>query len=318
MSYKEKYWEICESGEYYVPLFLQYWWMEAVCEGKQWDVALASDGDTVRGAMPFHVVSKYGFRFAVQPQLTQFSGLVYFYPENMSESHRLDFEKQVAGSLLRQIDDLRLHSFLQNFSPDITNWLPFYWAGYRQTTRYTYRIDDIRDPQKVFDGFDAEKRQRKIRRYENTTNVRFDISPRDFADFHTHYWNGKGKHDVLDKRLIERVCTAAIDRGQGVIAALYDDNDDLLSARFVAYDSRCAYSLMSAHDNALHKNGHSETLFWELIKFLSDKTVAFDFEGSMDEGIEFFYRSFGARQTPFFEISKSRNALIDFLIKHHK
>ena len=91
-----------------------------------------------------------------------------------------------------------------------------------------------------------------------------------------------------------------------------------MSARFAVYDSRCAYSLMSAHDNALHKNGHSETLFWDLIKFLSDKTVAFDFEGSMDEGIEFFYRSFGARQTPFFEICKSRNALIDFLIKRHK
>jgi len=144
------------------------------------------------------------------------------------------------------------------------------------------------------------------------------MSPRDFADFHTSYWNWKGKRDVLDKRLIERVCSAAVERGQGVVAALYDENGSLLSARFAVYDSRCAYSLMSAHDNALHKNGHSETLFWDLIKFLSDKTVAFDFEGSMDEGIEFFYRSFGARQTPFFEIGKSRNALIDFLIKRHK
>lgn len=292
--------------------------MEAVCAGKQWDVALACDGTAVKGAMPFHYVDRLGLRFVVQPQLTQFSGPVYFYPQDISESHRLDFEKQVTDSLLRQIDDRHPHFFLQNFSPDVTNWLPFYWAGYRQTTRYTYRIGDIRDPQRVFDGFDAEKRQRKIRRYENATSVRFDMSPRDFAQFHTRYWNGKGKRDVLDERLIERVCSAAVERGQGVVAALYDENGSLLSARFAAYDSRCAYSLMSAHDNALHKNGHSETLFWELIKYLSDKTVAFDFEGSMDEGVEYFYRSFGASQTPFFEIGKSRNALIDFLVKLRK
>lgn len=314
MNNKEKYKEICESGEYAIPLFLQYWWMETVCEGKQWDVALAYDGERIAAAMPFHYVDRFGLRFVVQPQLTQFSGPVYFYPHGISESHRLDFEKQVADSLLHQIDDLHPHFFLQNFSPDVTNWLPYYWTGYRQITRYTYRIGDIRDPQRVFDGFDPEKRQRKIRRYENVTSVRFDMSPRDFADFHTRYWKGKGKRDVLDKRLIERVCVAAVERGQGVVAALYDENGSLLSARFAVYDSHCAYSLMSAHDNALHKNGHSETLFWELIKFLSDKTVVFDFEGSMDPGIEHFYRSFGTKQTPFSVIYKYRFPLLAKLI----
>ena len=318
MSNKDKYKEICESGEYYVPLFLQYWWMETVCAGKQWNVALAFDGDRLTGAMPFHYVSKCGIRCVIQPQLTQFSGPVFFYPDNLSESHRLDFEKQVAAVLLKQIEDIKPHYFLQNFSPEITNWLPFYWSGYKQTTRYTYRIVDIRDPQRVFVGFDPEKRQRKIRRYEASTTVKYDLSPADFAAFHSIYWQSKGLRDILDTSLIERVCRIAIERDNGVIAALYDDAGRLLSARFVIYDRRCAYSLMSAHNAALHKSGHSETLFWSLIKYLSDKTVMFDFEGSMDEGIEYFYRSFGAIQTPFFEISKSRNRLIDIMIKLRK
>ena len=34
----------------------------------------------------------------------------------------------------------RYPHFLQNFNYDITDWLPFYWAGYNQTTRYTYLL----------------------------------------------------------------------------------------------------------------------------------------------------------------------------------
>lgn len=318
MSNKEIYKIICESGEYYVPLFLQHWWMDSVCKGKRWDVALSFDGDKPTGAMPFHIVDKCGLRFIVQPQLTQFSGPVYFYPPDLSESHRLDFEKQTADALLNQINSCRPHYFLQNFSPEVTNWLPFYWAGYRQTTRYTYRIPDIRDPQRVFAAFDLEKRQRKIRRYDESTSVRFDMEPADFASFHTRYWNGRGKRDLLSEDFIESVCRTAVRRGNGVIAALYDDQGQLLSARFVVYDSRCAYSLMSAQNNHLHKSGHSETLFWKLMNYLSDKTIAFDFEGSMEEGIEYFYRSFGARQTPFFEIVKPRNAIVELLMNRHK
>lgn len=292
--------------------------MEAVCEGKLWDVALAFDGDRPTGAMPYHYGRKGCLMYVVQPQLTQFSGPVFFYPQGISESHRLDFEKHTVAQLLQQVEGRKPSVFLQNLSPAVTNWLPFYWAGYKQTTRYTYRIPDIRDPQRVFDAFDAEKRQRKIRRYEAVTSVRFDMAADAFADFHASYWAAKGKRDVLDKRLIERVCRTATGRGNGVIASLFDGEGRLLMARFVAYDGRCAYSLMSAQDMSLHKNGHSETLFWELIKYLSDKTLAFDFEGSMDEGIEYFYRSFGAVQTPFFEISKYGNPLVEFFVKLHK
>ena len=289
--------------------------MEAVCKGKKWDVALALDGDRPQGAMPYLYGRRCGMTYILEPQLTQYSGPVFFYPEALSQSQRLEFEKSVSQKLIDAVGILKPAYFLQNFSPSVTNWLPFYWAGYKQTTRYTYRIPDIRDPQTVFAAFDPEKRQRKIRRYENTTAVRFDMSPRQFAQFHNEYWSGKGRKDELNADFIADVCSAAIERGNGVIASLHNAEGQLLSARFVLFDGQCAYSLMSAQNNALHKSGHSEMLFWELIKYLSDKTVVFDFEGSMDEGIEYFYRSFGAVQTPFFEISKCNSRLFALLLK---
>ena len=293
---------------------MQYWWMETVCKDKNWDVALAYDGERLTGVMPYLYGKKLGMTYILQPQLTQYSGPCYFYPEKCctddSPATKLEFEKQTAQNLLDQIKFRKPALFLQNFSPEITNWLPFYWAGYSQTTRYTYRLEDISNPEALFELFDHEKRQRKIRRYEQTTTTRFDISAEDFALFHKKYWQSKGQKDLLNEEFISRVCRTAIERGNGVIGSLHDEEGRLLMARFVAYDSQCAYSLMSANDNALHRSGHSETLMWKMLQYLSDKSKSFDFEGSMDEGVEYFYRSFGAKQTPYFQIYKYNNLIV--------
>lgn len=292
--------------------------MEAVCSGKLWDVAIAYDGGRLTGFMPYHFGRRLGMTYIIEPQLTQYSGPFYCYPDGLSESHRLDFEKQTARSLVSQMEAIKPAYILQRLSPDVTNWLPFHWSGYRQTTRYTYRIGDISDPQRVFDAFDAEKRQRKIRRYEQSVAVSYDMSPLDFARFHNRYWMAKGGHDVLSTDFIENVCRTAVERGSGLIASLRDDAGRLLAARFVAFDARCAYALMSAQDLQLHKSGHSEMLYWAILQHLSGKSHAFDFEGSMDEGLEYFYRSFGAVQTPYSEISKCNSILFRLLLKMKK
>lgn len=305
---KEKYKGICEQRPDEVPLFQQYWWMETVCTGKQWDVALAYDGDVLTGAMPYHVARRLGHTIVLQPQLTQFTGPVYFYPGDiLSESHRLAFERRVASQLIAEMETIRPSAVIIHTSPGISNWLPFYWHGYKQTTRYTYRIPDIGDSDAVFAAFDKEKRQRKIVRTEKHTTVRFDMTATAFAALHHRYWASKGRKDCLGEDFISHVCAEALVRGHGVVGSLHDEDGALLAARFVVYDSKVAYSLLSAHEPGRQRSGHSETLMWAMMRHLCGRTRSFDFEGSMDEGIEYFYRSFGARQTPFFELAKYRN-----------
>ena len=52
MTPKEQYRILCEQ-ETTIPLFLQYWWMEAVCMGKQWDVMLCTRNGEIVAAMPY-------------------------------------------------------------------------------------------------------------------------------------------------------------------------------------------------------------------------------------------------------------------------
>lgn len=306
MTNKERYKILCETEGSKIPLFLQYWWMEVVCEGKQWDVILSENKQgEIKGAMPYLIGSKLGLRYVLQPQLTQFNGPWYYYPSNLSENKRLQFEKEVAGDMIAKLKELKLAFFRQNWNPQITNWLPFYWAGFKQTTRYTYKLEDINDLEKVWMGFDRHSRQSKIEKAQTLLHVDESLSIDEFVDFHVRYWKSKGEKDITPKSLMSRLIKISIERKQGLLLGLRDVNNELQAARFVVFDNNCAYSLLSALNPGGHINGASPLLFWEIIKRLSKLTKTFDFEGSMDEGIEQSYRLYGAKQTPYMQIEKA-------------
>jgi hypothetical protein len=74
---------------------------------------------------------------------------------------------------------------------------------------------------------------------------------------------------------------------------------------YVVWDEQSAYYLMGGGDPELRSSGATSLCMWEAIKFVSTKTKSFDFEGSMIERVERFFRAFGAIQTPYFSITKT-------------
>ena len=144
MTTKERYRQLCETEGSYIPLFQQYWWMETVCHGKQWSVLLSEQANGfIDGALPFLIGSKLGLHYVLQPELTQYNG-PWFHHHPLT-GDPVEFEHRVAEDLLSQLEKLHLSVYLQRFSPEVTDWLPFYWHGYKQTTRYTYRFDPLPD-----------------------------------------------------------------------------------------------------------------------------------------------------------------------------
>lgn len=309
MTNKERYKILCEQEGDKIPIFLQYWWMEIVCQGKQWDVVLVEKNNTIVAALPYLIGTRFGMRYVLQPQLTQYNGIWYREQEYATENKRLEFEKWAATAVIEQLEKLNLAYYDQNFSPQITNWLPFYWKGFEQTTRYTYRINDFSDMQKVFDDFDRNFRQKPLLKVENSFSVDWNILPTEFYNLHKAYWQSRGQQDLISEQLAINVCSRALERKQGFIAGLRDDKGELIVAKFIIYDSNCAHSLMSAFKPGRHPKGALPLLFWEIFKYISDKTKSFDFEGSMDEGIEYSYRLYGAKQTPYFKITKANSKL---------
>lgn len=303
---KELYRKLCDEQGSAIPLFQQYWWMEAVCADKEWDVLFATTSDgSITAALPYLIGRKAGMRYVVQPQLTQFCGIWYNRQMMPTDArHREQFEVAAAEKIIAQIKQLHLVYFQQNLAPEITNWLPFHWAGFHQTTRYTYRINDIDDSTEVFARFSKNERQRRIEKVLHHCQT-VELSPTRFTDFQDRCRQATGQKNLLSRRLVERVCGAAKERGQSLCIGLSDEKDTLMAALFVPYDDKCAYYLIPALAPEHRNNGAMETLVWIALQRLAGITRCFDFEGSMDRGIGQYYRSFGAQQVPYHSLSKS-------------
>lgn len=309
MSNKEEYKIYCESRPD-IPLFSQYWWMDAACKGMTWDVLLYKNASgEIIASMPYLIKSKFGVKYILQPELTQTNGIHIDYPKSQSEQERLSLEKKVCDEFISQIESLKTGYFMQCFHHSFTNWLPFYWKGFRQTTRYTYIIEDISDIDAVFRSF-APAKQRQIRKsLKSNFKVRTDASPEDFYNYHSYTLQQKGERNINSKSIELSVISAAIDRGQGVILNVFDGDDNLHASLFLVWDSNKAYFLLPAVDQNYRTSGASSLIVFEAIKYVKDKCKSFDFEGSMSENIEFSYRQFGTRQTPYFKIEKAYNLL---------
>lgn len=317
MSNKEEYKAYCEKMGSKIPIYSQHWWMEAVCTGKQWDVIIIKNkGGEIIATMPYLYRERFGMKYILMPPLTQTNGIHIQYPADQNEHHRICYEKVICYEVDRQLSDLGLNIYLQNFEPGFTNWLPLKWRGYKQTTRYTYRIEDLSNLQKVFDNFDRNKK-RLIKKAESLgLQCTTDMSATELYEMHSKILERKGEKHLVPKEVFVKVIETAISRGQGQILCIYHKEGEKRineSSIFIAWDDETTYYLISAHDPTYAPFGTSSLITWEAIKLASQHSKVFDFEGSMEENIEDSFNRFGTHQTPYMQISKTQGFVAKML-----
>ena len=317
MTNKEKYNELVKN-ETTFSVYDQPWWLDAVCGADNWDVYLYEKKGNIIGAMPVYIKKRLGIKYFSQPPFTQHNGVWIKYTENQVESKRLSLEKEVINGLLDQIESSDCVFYQQAQSPNLTNWLPFYWRGYKQTTHYTYRINDIEDTEKLFQNFQPNKKKHIRKAIKAEMVVKFDLQPEIFYEFHKKSLEKQGKTIFYDLTMFKKMHDAAYANNSGRTIYLESKDGKLLCALFNLWDSNYGYDLISAIDPNIRSSGAPDFLVYSMIKYLSDKVHGYDFEGSMIEGVEESFRHFGAIQTPYFFISKiyTKNPLLQMLISH--
>jgi hypothetical protein len=313
---KELYEAFCKEHAD-LPLFLQKWWMDAVCIGKEWDVFLYEEKKKIRAVFVFHYVEKRGFKFILQPQLTQYNGVWIDYPSAVSAQEKRSLEKRIMYFFIDKLETEKYTYYEQNFHHSIVNWLPFYWKGFQQTTRYTCQINDLSDTDKCFANF-APSKQSQVRKTEKELIVDFDCPANEFYETLKEHLHLRGKKISYTQTLFMHLYHACVSRGQGKIIAVRNKDNQLYAALFLVWDATSAYLLITTMHPHYRSSGASSRMVMEAIKYVSDKVQTFDFEGSMDEAIEMSFSHFGTEQTPYFNIRKSNSLLFDMLLKIKK
>ena len=79
------------------------------------------------------------------------------------------------------------------------------------------------------------------------------------------------------------------------------------------YDQHATSLVINGFDPVIMKRGANELLIFECIKFAKAHSKFFDFEGSMLEPIDSFYRKFGGDHRPYYKIYK--NNVLNFALE---
>lgn len=312
ISNKEKYRILC--NEQAIPLFMQAWWMDAVCgSDKAWDVLLYEENNKIIGALPFQITQKLFFKVILQPIFTQYNGVWIDYPNEEKSYKRYNLEKKIVDKFYADLSKLGIKYFNQSFHHSFTNWQPFYWNGYSQTTKYTYIIDDISDTESVYNRFCPRSKQKHIIKASNL-DFDIDMSAHDFYSFHKECLAKENVQIAYSIELFESMHNASTKRNQGQIFRIKDKENDTHTALFVIWDEISAYNLIIAINPKHKKSGASTRIVWEAIKFLNGKTKSYDFEGSMIEGVAYNDQLFGAIQKPYFNIERSYSRTFSTLL----
>lgn len=305
MSSIEKYREFAKNNEM-IPLFSQPWWLDAVCYNR-WNVLIIQKGQNIVATLPYHFKSNGLNNSIVMPKLTQFLGPFIIFPENQKYETRLSYEKIIMNELINSLPKFK--SFSQNFQPTITNWLPFFWNGFKQTTRYTYRIENTTDLDTIWDEMNNNTRK-AIRKAEKLVEVTENNDINLFYEIHKKTFERQRLGYPYSLEQLKRIDEACGNRNCRKILIAKDKNGAINAGTFFVWDNNTIYYLMGGSDPVLRSSGANVLLIWEGIKFASTIKKSFDFEGSMNETIEKFFRSFGAKQHPYFTITKNNSLII--------
>ncbi|RED65066.1 GNAT family N-acetyltransferase [Cohnella lupini] len=303
---KSKYRELCGSRKD-MSLFDQDWWLDIACGGSDnWDVCLVERNGDIVASLPYHIVKRYLFNVIQMPELTLTMGIWIRYPDNQSMESKLSFEREIYSEIIDKLPQVD-YSY-QHFNWNITNWSIFFWKGFRQTTRYTFVFEDLRDLDRIYANF-RDNIRAEIRKAEKVLTVIESDDLERFNEINRKTFDRQNvplPHNVEILTSLDQACR---ERGCRKIWFAVDEKNQIHSAIYMIWDENCAYYLLGGADPELRKSGSHSFLLWHAIKEMSKVTKQFDLHGGMHEPVERFFRALGAKQQPYFQVTRIKGRL---------
>jgi hypothetical protein len=257
------------------------------------------DGHVV-ARLPYAVRGARRMRVLTQPPLTQTLGPWVERPD-AKPATALAREMELLTALEAALPPAG--GFVQQFSPTMMNGLPFFWAGYGLGVQYTYRLEGLQSEDVLWDGLRSNIR-REIRKARRTVEVRDDLALDRFHDIYTRTFARQEMRAPYSLEQLERLDAACAPRSARTVLSAHDEAGRIHAVAYIVWDRHAAYYLLGGGDPALRVSGASSLLMWEAIVRARDVTDVFDFEGSMIQPVERFFRSFGARQVPYLRVTR--------------
>ena len=245
------------------------------------------------------VLVKNEINFFSNPIFVKHLGVLF---ANDSIKHKENSLRYKISILL--IEQLKKYkTFNYYFHPKYFNWIPFYWCGFSQETRYTYQLDLTKSSDVIYSFF-HEKLRNDIKNAVNS-DIKIIESPNlnlFYSTINKTFLRQGSKAPFSKEKLISFIEQINVYSSFTSFAALDNDNNTIAVCGYVFFNKK-SYLILNGIDISSNIRGANALMIFESMKLLQDRGITvFDFEGSMLPGIEQFYRRFGGELVPYMRI----------------
>ena len=308
MNEKELYLKLCAS-ENDLPLFHKNWWLDIACPA--WDVVMVTKGDQVTGVWPYPKEQKIGISISRNPALTPYLGPHVFFPKDLKESKKDNYEHEVLRSLFQKVPNIKIWNAACR--PGLKQIGLFKEHEFNTGFRQTFIIDLCESEDNLL-GAMHEDFRRSIRKASTDITITNETELIDLLYEYQvatlvrnkesiNYTKEKMK-ELFQKSLQMNSCALWVARKEGkILAMLWNLRDDVR-----------AYYLVSSKNPEIDDNHVMPALVWHAMKHSKSLgKISFDFEGSMIPGVERFFRNFGGRRELYPILQKTNSMTWEIL-----
>jgi hypothetical protein len=288
-------------------VFEQPWWLDAVAQGRWQSIEINSGGKTT-ARLPYVLYKRFGFKIIGMPPNTQTLG-IYFEDTGAKLSNKLGRQKDLIFAIIDQLPErCNVDIALDHRCLYV---MPFIWKGFKIQPCFSYRIENLNDLDEIWNGFRANIRT-DIRKAEKILHICDDLSINALIKMQRKTFQRQGRSIKGHSEILIQLDKAARTHDARKLICAVDGDGNIHAAGYFVYDERNCYYLIGGGDPEFRNSGAGSLVLWEGIKFASTVSEAFDFEGSMIEDIERFFRAFGGKPTVYYRVTKL-NPLLSLL-----
>jgi hypothetical protein len=257
-----------------------------------WEAAVIYHDGQIAAAWPWEQKRRWGIAYVLQPPFAQYHGVLF---RSLSDQpyKALEFQKK-ALQLLHAAIPPAVRYMSVTFSPAFAYDLPLIWSGWQQRTCYTYWTD-IGMGYEAFLGSVASHVRREIKKAAQAhLRVAVENAPEQVVAILK-----KAKPEVvqtISPRFFEGLCQNArhyYAEGQSCCLIGYDGSLPIAGIIYFFYKDTMIYyqgSTLPEYKNS----GIMSAIIAESVRLYGHQYRYLDFDGSMIEPIERFFRGFAA------------------------
>lgn len=243
----------------------------------------------------------------MMPQYMPYFSLDFPQDESLSPARQTSVARHISTAIAETISAQKPILTELNFLPFY--WLPFQWQGFEVRPRITYRLETFHTtPESLFNGF-RDNIRRQIRKSEKHHSVSTAENSQTLFDLNRDSYQRKGDDHPFDPAILQRLHEYLKKNHCGEIFEIGDASGNAIAAALFAWDKNRLYYLTGGVRESDKSSGAMAHVLWEGIQLAHSKNLCFDFEGSMNPGIEKFFSSFGGTPFTYFQVRQSNSKL---------